>query len=135
MMYVIDASVILSSFFSGEPKHQAAKRFFDSVRQHKNRVVVPEIVHLEVASAIARVSGDRHKAEQFANYLMAIPEFTFVPLTREFVLQARAIAVHAGTRALDSCYLAVTRQYGLTLVTLDQEQAKRSPADIAVKSL
>lgn len=134
-MYVVDASIILAALFVTEPNHTAAKRFLDQIKDRHERIIVPEILHLEVASAIARVTADEAAAERFANALLALPGFTFVPLNREFVLQARSIAVHNRLRSLDSCYLAVARQYGLTLVTLDKEQRSRAPADVTVKSV
>lgn len=132
-MLVLDASIVVGSYFEHEPHHKRAKDFFDKLVASQEGVIVPETFVLEVASAIARGTGLAQEAESFSNELFNLPSFTFLELNREFILQARSIAIHNRLRALDSCYLAAARQYGLTLYTLDREQLKKAPPDIKVK--
>jgi predicted nucleic acid-binding protein len=79
-MYCLDASVLTNSEIEGEEHHEFSRRLMDKIRENGIAVVVPEIALPEVASAIARGTGDATKALEFVNTLRQLPNFVFVPI-------------------------------------------------------
>ena len=64
-------------------------------------------------------------ARKFAYGIQKLPNLILFPLDETITELAVDVAVKHRLRGSDSVYVAVARQQGTTLVTLDQEQYKR----------
>ena len=78
-----------------------------------------------------RVLGDAPVARDFAMHLSRLPYLRFASLTRSLALQAANLAADYRLRGADAVYVAVARQFGTTLVTLDDQQRSRAATSIS----
>lgn len=128
LRYTIDASVFVNAFNPHEAGHAESLRFLAVIQEHADPVIVPTLLEPEIASAVARASGDGAGALQFARATAALPHLTLVSLTTALARQAAELSVGHGLRGADAVYLAVARRYGTTLVSRDDEQSTRGSA-------
>ncbi len=89
-------------------------------------VIFPEIVCPEVASAISRGTNEDTLAIEFVKEMKKIPNFTFVSVDSDLSDNASKLAAEYKMRGCDGIYVAVTQQFNLKLITLDDEQRIRS---------
>jgi predicted nucleic acid-binding protein len=101
-MYCLDASVLINSEIEGEEHHEFSRRLIDKIRENRIAVVVPEIALPEVASAIARGTGDADKALEFVKTLRQLPNFVFVPIDRELSDSSSKLAAEHKLRGCDA---------------------------------
>jgi len=137
-MYTIDASVWINSFDEREAGHEISEQLLDILTFHEVDIFIPNLVFIEIASAISRRHGNRDAAETFTNAVRALPGLTAVPLDEELERQATTIAINQALRGADAVYAVVAVQYECTLVSLDNEHLTRlagvvetrTPADL-----
>ncbi len=125
LRYTIDASVFVNAFNPHEEGHAESLRILAAIQERGDPVIVPTLLVPEIASAVARASGDRAGALQYANATVALPHLTLVSLTSAMARQAAELAATHQLRGADAVYLAVARRYGTTLVSRDDEQRTR----------
>jgi len=126
MMYVIDASVHVGAVNPHDPSHTASQRLLQIVKERGLPVICPEIVIPEVAAAISRGVGDIQLARALTGSLRRLPNFAFVAVNAALADASANLAVQYKIRGCDSIYVAVAKQRGAPLITLDQEQRMRS---------
>lgn len=124
-MYCVDASVIISAARLIEPYSERSKAFLDGIRAKHSKVFLPEILLLEVAAALIRATKDARFSFQFSRSLRRIEYFSFVPIDSRLTDSALKIIVDTGLRGPDAIYVALAVEYGLTLITLDEEQTEK----------
>lgn len=117
-----------------EEHHEFSKKLMEKIEREKILVIVPEILLPEIASAIARGTGDEKKAFEFVNKIVELPNFLFIPIDRELALFASNIAAKYKLRGSDSVYVAVSKLFEVKLVTLDKEQREKAVKVIEVKT-
>ena len=66
--------------------------------------------------------------------LQALPNLTLVSLDQALAHEAAEIAADRALRGADAIYVAVARQYGCILVTLDREQRERGAAVVTTQT-
>ncbi|MBU4299483.1 hypothetical protein KJ636_05590 [Patescibacteria group bacterium] len=76
-MIVVNASLIVSSFFQQEREHLKAKGFLNKLLQEDETILLPEIALPEIASAIARGTKEAVLAINFCRELRKFPNFVF----------------------------------------------------------
>jgi predicted nucleic acid-binding protein len=128
LRYTIDASVFVNAFNPHEEGHAASLQLLVTIQERGDPVMVPTLLVPEIASAVARASGDSAGALQYADAAAALPNFTLVALTAAMARQAAELAATHRLRGADAVYLAVARRYGTTLVSRDDEQRARGAA-------
>ena len=74
------------------------------------------------------------RARDFVVRLSRLPYLRFVPLTRSLALAAASLAADYRLRGADAVYVAVARQFGTTLVTLDDQQRTRAATSISTRT-
>jgi len=126
--YTIDASVFANAFNPHEDGHAQSLQILTSIQERGDPVIVPTLLLAEVASAVARASGDSAGSIQYALAMAALPHVTLVTLTTATARQAADLAATHRLRGADAVYLAVARRYGTTLVSRDDEQRTRGGA-------
>lgn len=129
-MYCLDASVLTNSEIEGEEHHEFSKELMERIRKDGIAVVVPEIALPEVASAIARGTGDADKALKFVRILRQLPNIVFIPLDSELSDSSSRLAAEYKLRGCDAVYVGVASSFNVKLITLDKEQRRKSPTRI-----
>jgi predicted nucleic acid-binding protein len=121
----VDASVFLNAFNPYEKGHAASRALLDRLRAGPVPVIVPNLLRVEVAAAVARGRADAGLARRFADALMRLPHLQAVPLDDQLAASAAGLAADRGLRGADAVYAAVALRFGSTLITGDREQRER----------
>ncbi len=132
-MFCIDASVIISAARGGEHFSDRSKAFLDMIRRDRLKAFLPEIAIAEVASGLFRATHNASFSTAFAQSLRTIPNFSFVAMDSHLTDRAVEVIGHTGLRSADALYVALAFDYGLTLITLDREQMRKSRDIVSVK--
>lgn len=77
MKVTVDASVWVASQFAADVHHAAADRCLEVCLATAARLVVPEIVLLEVAAGVARLARDAGAGQAAARKLERFPRIVF----------------------------------------------------------
>jgi predicted nucleic acid-binding protein len=89
-------------------------------------IIDPEILLVEVASALGRQTKQVAFAQEAVDYLYHISQVQFVPVTTTLLLDAADLAARFSLRGADAIYVATAHQKALPLVSWDQEQLTRA---------
>lgn len=125
-MYCIDASVIISAQLPHERHHTKSRDFLEQLAVKEMRIFLPEILIPEITSGLFRVTGKINFVSEYTASLRAIPNFSFVPIDSHLSNLASWIILKTGLKGADSLYTAVAFYFGLTLITLDRIQLRKS---------
>ncbi|NJN17252.1 MAG: type II toxin-antitoxin system VapC family toxin [Oscillochloris sp.] len=131
-MYTIDANIYARDIDPNDPQYVSCHTLIERLRQGDVRVIVPTLLLAELAASISRVRRDPLRARITIDALQALPFMEFIDLDRSLGQEAAEIAADRAVKGADAVYIAVARRYGCTLVTLDQEQAKRAALIVQV---
>lgn len=123
--YTVDASVFLNAFNPYEEGHEESKALLARFGQNATPVIVPNLLQVEVAAAIARGRGDAGLARRFAEALLRLPHLVTVALDDRLAAAAAGIAADQRLRGADAVYGAVALRFGSGLVSRDEEQRER----------
>jgi predicted nucleic acid-binding protein len=126
--YTIDASVFVNAFNRQEEGHAQSFQILALIHDRADPIIVPTIVLVEIASAIARAVGDNTRAMNYARATATLPNLTLVTLTPTMAIRAAQLAVTHRLRGADSLYLEVSRRFATILITRDNEQLARGSA-------
>jgi len=124
--YTVDASVFVNAFNPHETGHADSLQILAAIQERGDPVIVPALLIPEIASAVARATGDRDGALRYALATAALPHLTIISLTPAVARQSAELAAAHRLRGADAVYVAIARRYGTTLVTRDDEQRARS---------
>jgi len=134
LRYTLDASVVMNAFNPAETGHAISLQLQTAIQAQSIQVIVPTLLLTEVAATIGRVLGDAPRARDFAVRLSRLPYLRFVSLTRPLALEAANLAADYRLRGADAVYVAVARQFGTALVTLDEQQRIRAATSITIRT-
>lgn len=126
MRIVLDSSVLVAAFRSGEPFEREAFAILEAVEQGRCSVVVPMTVPIEVVAAIRRRTGSGHLAGTVGERLLAMPAVTVSDLYGFRLPPLLALARQSGLRGMDVVVVGTAVEFDLPLVTLDTELARRA---------
>ena len=133
-MYIIDASVLVADARPSDPSHAEAHTLLTHLRAEEGVVYLPTIVLAEVAAAISRGTGDSSMAERWVTGLEQLSLFRFVSVDKKLGQLAAKVAAQHQIRGCDAVYVALAKQQGVTLITLDRQQRERTPADLVART-
>jgi predicted nucleic acid-binding protein len=131
--YTVDASVFLNGFNPYESGHEESRELLRFLQDQGIPIIVPTLLLPEVAAAISRGQRDSELAYGFAAALKRLPHLVLVPLDESLAEQAAETAAQCCLRGSDAVYAAVASRFGSVLVTLDNEQRKRSSEVISTR--
>jgi predicted nucleic acid-binding protein len=134
LRYTVDASVFVNAFNLHEEGHTQSLAILSAIQEGNDPVIVPTLLPAEIASAVARASGDSTGALNYANATAALPHLILIPLSPATARQAAELAANHRLRAADAVYVAVARRYGTTLVSRDEEQRSRGAAVVTCQT-
>jgi predicted nucleic acid-binding protein len=123
--YTIDASVFVNAFNAGEQGHATSRALLAAIQNAAEPVVVPTLLLVEVASAIARIQHDSLEGVRYASAISALPHVTLISLSATLARNAAEVAANLLVRGSDGVYLVVAEMYATTLISLDKEQLTR----------
>lgn len=132
--FTLDASVVMNAFNPAEAGHAISFQLQTAIQSQAIPVFVPTLLLTEVAATIARVLGDTPGARDFVLRLSRLPYLRFASLTRPLALTAANLAAEYRLRGADAVYVAVARQFGTTLVTLDDQQRTRAATSVNTRT-
>ncbi|HSH80031.1 MAG TPA: type II toxin-antitoxin system VapC family toxin [Herpetosiphonaceae bacterium] len=124
-MTVADASVLVAHLHHQDRFHQQSTAWIAQHLLNGGEIVGPRLVLAEVAGAIARRTGDPALGHAAVQQLLVIPRVRLVPVTDELADYAATLAAELRLKGADAVYLAVAAEFGMPLVTWDQEQRTR----------
>lgn len=128
MRLTIDASVYVSFLSKDEIHHEVSTKFFSAILAHKTQIFNPEIVILEVISALSRKKTPGATLEATRTLLLNQKNVRFQPLTREMTLKSLEIIHTYRLRSADAFYCATASANDSDfLITWDQEILKSIP--------
>lgn len=128
--FTVDASVFLNAFNPYEEGHDTSHALLARFAEQAIPVIVPNLLRIEVAAAVARGRGDADLARRFAASLLCLPHLVAVPLDDRLAATAAGLAADRQLRGADAVYGAVALRFGSGLVTRDREQRDRLAAVI-----
>jgi len=123
--YTIDASVFVNAFNRHEPGYAESLQVLAAIQERGDPIIVPTLLLVEIASAVARASDDTAGAISYASATAALPHLTLVSLTPSITARAAELAATYRLRGADALYLEVARRYATTLLSRDDEQLTR----------
>jgi predicted nucleic acid-binding protein len=132
--YTIDASVFVNAFNAGEQGHATSRALLAAIETAAEPVVVPTLLLVEVASAVARIHRDPVEGVRYASAISALPHVTMVSLSARLARNAAEVAANLLVRGSDAVYLMVAEIYGTTLISLDKEQLTRGSRMMACQT-
>lgn len=124
-MPVIDASVYVALVNAREPGHDASMSWYRRTIEHQEMILAPNIILAEVAAALTRGLGDAALANQVVGRMQQSAVVTLMPVHHELAELAANIAAEHRVRGCDAIYIALAKQTGEELVTLDHQQLAR----------
>lgn len=127
-MPVIDASVYVALVNAQEPGHEASLAWYRRAIEQRATLVAPNIILAEVAAALSRGLGDPSLAVRAVGQLQRSRIITLAPVSHPLAEMAADIAARHRIRGCDALYVALAKQTGENLVTLDQQQLARGAA-------
>ena len=133
-MYVIDASVHVADARPQEPHHEQARELLSRLTAKDRVVYLPVNVLAEIAAAISRGTSQPVLAQRWVSAIRNIPNFEFVPVSDELGLLAAELAAQQQIHGCDAVYVALARERGAVLITLDRQQRDRVPPDVVART-
>lgn len=131
-MIVADASFWVAVFLKQDAHYEQSARLLRRMVSYDLPVFSPNLALVEVAGALARRTGSQALAESAIRYLKGLSWLTLMPLSAALSESAAGIAITCALRGADAVYVALARQEGACLITLDDEMLKRSASAILV---
>lgn len=123
--FTVDASVFLNAFNPREEGHEESRSVLARFEEDAVPIVVPNLLRVEAAAAVARGRDDAHLAKRFAETLLRLPHVVVVALDDQLAAMASGLAADYRLRGADAVYGAVALRFGSALVSRDREQRER----------
>lgn len=129
---VLDASVMVAAVTMREIGHAPAKAFMEACTAHALPILIPAIALAEFSGALSRTGRSVQQTRRILAVYRNQVDFAIAPVEIVLGEDAAAIALLQHIKGCDAIYLALAREQGLPLVTLDREQRERAPEDVEV---
>lgn len=123
---VVDASVWGSILMSKDSNHVVSLNWWHRYTAAGGIIVAPELLFVEVASALSRQTKKVAFAQQAVTYLYSISQVQFISVDTALLLDAADLAARYGLRGADAVCVASAHQKALPLVSWDKEQLTRA---------
>lgn len=124
-MPIIDASVYVSLTNEADRHHDRCMSWFESCLRKSDPIRAPNLLLVEVGASIRRLTGSPKLAQRVLLELQENELIELYPLTTARSEAAALLATSTGVRGADAVYLALAKELGEVLVTLDRQQLER----------
>jgi predicted nucleic acid-binding protein len=132
-MLVVDANIWVARFVPSELHHQQSRDWLRQTIRGGERLAAPELLLVEVSSAITRQLNDSARAAQVVQQLLKMRSFNWVNVDHGLILLAAEIAADLRLKSADAVYVAVAERLNVPLITWDDEIIKRASRRIVVR--
>lgn len=129
---VVDASVWVAAYLASESHHRGSAAFLMRETAAGNVLHIPALALAEIAGAIARRTGSADKAEATLSVMLSLPNLSVHSVSTDLALNAAGVAGVFSLKGGDAIYIALARDLGQPLVTLDRELIDRGGRATAV---
>lgn len=129
-MYVVDASVWVSSFLPRDVNHGPSRRWIEHTLAN-DMVVSPGLLLAEVTGALSRRTGQTGLSNRASELLQRHPNSRLTIIEVALAVFAAEIAADLRLRGADALYVALAARLDVPLVTWDNEQRERGSSQIA----
>jgi predicted nucleic acid-binding protein len=133
-MYTLDANVFNRNVDHRDPAYAVCHTLLEHLQATQQRIVVPTLILAEIAGPISRFYRDPVRARLYADSVAAFPKLILRTVDEALARFAAELAADYALRGMDAIYVAVARQYGCPLVTLDDEIRRRAGMIITVQT-
>jgi predicted nucleic acid-binding protein len=134
MTITIDASVWVAAGIENEPEYAASAACVVQALANGHTIVLPWLALPECVAAVARKTGSVELAQEAGRRLRGLPLVQWIVLDESEAIEAANAAAACRLRAAHAVYVAVAREHGATLVTLDQEVVRRAAGMVECQS-
>lgn len=128
-MYVVDASVWVSSFLPRDVNHAPSRRWVEHALVN-DMVVSPGLLLPEVTGALARQTGQTSLSGRASELLQRHPNSRLAIIDVALAVSAAEASAQLRLRGADALYVALAAQLDVPLVTWDNEQRERGGARV-----
>ncbi len=125
-MYTLDANIFLRDLDPRDPQHAVCHAILEYLHATATPLIVPVLLFVEVAGVLSRELRDPMRGRMAVTLLRSLPHLTAVGLDDALAHAAAELAADCAIRGADAVYVAVARQSGTALVTLDREVRERA---------
>jgi len=132
-MQTVDANMWVARYVPAEPHHQQSRDWLRRTIRGGERLAAPELLLVEVSSAITRQLNDPARAAQVVEQLLSIRSFNWITVDHELILLASEIAADLRLKSADAIYVAVAERLHVPLITWDVELLRRASRRITVR--
>jgi len=122
--YVLDACVAIAAAQVREPTHAEARELVARLLSGQDRVVVPALFQVEVASGLARAGWEPARVAAWVDALLQ--HARVVTVGPRAAAKIQRVAMSTRLRAGDAAYVWLACREGVTLITSDDEVLVRA---------
>ncbi len=119
----IDASVFVSMFTKEEQSH-ASLLCWKFLKENAFKIICPNIVLVEISASLNRlfISGNTEIILDYIENIQSYEHLSLVEIDHFINHVAVDISLKTKNRGMDTLYLAICKQYGCNLISLDKKQ-------------
>jgi predicted nucleic acid-binding protein len=128
---VVDASIWVSRLLTHDPNNARATAWIARHVRSGGILTAPTLIAVEVAASVSRRTGNVTDAHAAAGQLYGLPFVRLAPIDQTLIVEATNLSANLGLRGADAIYVALAKQLGIPLLTLDAEQLIRPAGLIA----
>jgi predicted nucleic acid-binding protein len=123
---VVDASVGIKQFIS-DPLSVKTIQLFDKLSEPSTKIFIPDLFYVECANVLWKYSrAGYYAATELEEDLEALKSLPLqVISTAELIVEAVKIGVKYEISAYDGCYVALSEQVKVPLLTLDRKLVRK----------
>ena len=118
---VLDTNICVKQFIA-DPLTPKVNQLFDLLNNSSTEFFVPDLFYVECANVLWKyVRSNLYTADQVQADLADLKDLRFkVTSTKDLITEAIQISLNYGITAYDGCYVALSQNLGVPLLTLDE---------------
>ena len=125
-MYVVDASVWVSRFWTRDPHHTEARSWVFRIMSSGGQIFGPSILLPEVAGPLCRRTGEVEMGLYAVRQLVSLPGLYLLDVDDQMARLSGELAAQLRLKGADAIYVAAAMLRDVPLITLDTEQRERA---------
>jgi predicted nucleic acid-binding protein len=135
--YVVDASVGIKLVVPEAGSEHAERLFARLLDTQPITLLVPDLFYIECANVLCKKVRRQEVSAEKALQALATLDALALPTTAgaQLLMDAYQIATRLGIWAYDACYLALSQQAGVPLITADERLVRAAVGTFHVISL
>ncbi len=132
MKLVIDTNIFVSGLDPQDVFHSECYPIFEKLLSYEIEALCPAIVLVETTCVLRRRTNSEGIASALYRNLARMPAINWLDITLDVAERASMLGTKTGLKAVDVIILQVAEQYGIPLLTMDNEIIVKSPKGILI---